>query len=141
MEKIKTPPSPDGVIAYLTVTDGEAAIAFYRAAFNAEEVFRNLADDGKRLLHARLAINNGMLMLSDDFPEYRGGQSRAAAPGQPTGFMLAMSVPDVDVLFNQAIAAGATSLMPPADMFWGERFCQLRDPFGHEWALNGPIKA
>ena len=141
MTRVETPPSPDGVIAYLTVTDGEAAIAFYRAAFNAEEVFRNPADDGKRLLHARLAINNGMIMLSDDFPEYRGGQSRAAAPGQPTGVMLAMSVPDVDVMFSSAVAAGATPLMPPADMFWGERFCQLRDPFGHEWALNGPVKA
>ena len=141
MEKMQTPPSPDGVIAYLTVSDGEAAIAFYRAAFDAQEVFRSLADDGKRLLHARLAINNGMIMLSDDFPEFRGVQSKAPAAGHATGVMLAMWVPDCDATFASAVAAGATPLMPPADMFWGERFCQLRDPFGHEWGLNGPLSA
>ncbi len=128
MTRVETPPSPDGVIAYLTVTDGEAAIAFYRAAFNAEEVFRNPADDGKRLLHARLAINNGMIMLSDDFPEYRGGQSRAAAPGQPTGVMPDMSVPHVDLLFNSAVAAGATPLMPPAGHVLGRAVLPVARP-------------
>ena len=117
------------VIACLTVTDGEAAIASHRAAFDAEEVFRNPADGGKRLLRAA-----GHRQRHDHAvgrpTEYRGGQSRVAAPGQPTGFMLAMSVPDVDVMYNSAVAAGATPLMPPADMFWVERFCQLRDPLG-----------
>ena len=134
-----TPPAPPGVIAYLAVAGGEAAIAFYRKAFGAEEVLRHVAPDGKRLLHARLMINGGMVMLSDDFPEHGG--SRVPPAGQPHGVMMAMQVPEVDAVFNQAVSAGAEAVMPPTDMFWGERYAQLRDPFGHEWALNGPLAA
>ncbi len=129
-----------GVIAYLTVSDGAAAIAFYEKAFGGQEVLRHLADDGKRLLHARVALNGGLIMLSDDFPEFVGGAARTPAPGQPTGVVLSMTVADCDALFGQAIAAGATAVMPPADMFWGERYAQLTDPFGHRWSISGPLK-
>lgn len=130
---------PKGVIPYLTVADGEAAIAFYKNVFGATELFRHLAEDGKRLMHARLSINGGILMLSDDFPEMFGGKPRTPQPGQPRGVMLAVHLPEVDPTFDRAIEAGATALMPPADMFWGERYCQLADPFGHHWSLSAPL--
>jgi PhnB protein len=135
------PPTPAGVIAYLTVRDGEAAIAFYIAAFAAREVYRQMADDGVRVLHARLATNDGIFMLSDDFPEYTGGHSNAPVAGQPRGIVLHLQVADCDAVCDSAVAAGATVLMPPADMFWGDRYARLRDPFGHEWSLGAVIRS
>ncbi len=134
----KPPPTPDGVIAYLTVSGGDAAMAFYTRAFGAREVFRNIAPDGKRLLHGRLALNNGILMLSDDFPEY-SGSPEAPQPGAPTGVTLHVQVADCDAVFNQAVAAGAKPVMPPADMFWGDRYAQVRDPFGHRWSIGSTL--
>ena len=141
MEAKQSPPTPPGVIAYLTVAGGEKAVAFYTAAFGARETYRQIADDGVRLLHSRMTVNQGTLMLSDDFPEYAQGLSQAPVAGQPRGIILHMGVPDCDAAFAQAVQAGATPLMPPADMFWGERYARLRDPFGHDWSLGGPIKS
>lgn len=132
------PPTPKGVIAYLTVAGGEAAVAFYAAAFDGQEIFRQLSDDG-RLLHARIAVNDGILMLSDDYPEYNGGVSMAPVPGKPNGIILHMAVDDCDAAYAQALAAGATGTMPPSDQFWGERYARLRDPFGHDWSLGSPL--
>lgn len=134
------PPVPDGVITYISVAGGVAAIDFYKAAFGATEIVRNMAPDGTRVMHARLGINNGMLMLSDDFPEYNGGQPFAPQPGQPTGVTIHLQVADCDALFHQAVAAGATPLMPPADMFWGDRYAQVKDPFGHRWSIGSGLK-
>jgi len=133
------PPVPTGVIAYLIVRDGAAAIDFYARAFGAVEQFRHLADDGKRLLHARLGINGGILMLSDDFPEYNGGISNAPDPARPRGIVLHQYVADCDATVAQATAAGAEIIMPPADMFWGDRYAQIRDPLGHVWSIAHPL--
>ena len=132
------PPTPKGVIAYLTVAGGEAAVAFYTAAFGGRETYRQASDDG-RLLHARLEVNDGILMLSDDYPEYNGGASMAPVAGQPRGIVLHMAVDDCDAVFAQAVAAGAAEIMPPSDQFWGERYARVRDPFGHEWSLGTPL--
>lgn len=134
------PPAPDGVIAYLTVKDGEAAIDFYTRAFGAALQYKAPAQDGKRLMHARLALNHGTLMLSDDFPEYAGGKSQAPDPAQPRGVILHMQVKDCDATYAQALQAGATAKMPPSDMFWGDRYAQLVDPFGHVWSLAHALK-
>ena len=128
------PPTPDGVIAYVIVKGGVAAIDFYTRAFAAREIARRPTPDG-RLMHARLAINNGILMLSDDFPEYNNGKPSSPQPDQPTGVLMHLQVADCDAAYERAIAAGATPVMPPADMFWGDRYAQLRDPFGHRWSL------
>jgi PhnB protein len=131
---------PPPVTPHLTVAAAADAIAFYIRAFDAVDLGRALAKDGKRLLHAAVRINGGMVMLSDDFPEYSGGQSRAPTSGRHTGVTIHLDVSDVDAVFARAVAAGAEPLDPPADMFWGDRYARLRDPFGHEWSLGAPTR-
>ncbi len=137
-ETRNTPPRvpPGDVTPYLTVKGGKAAVDFYSRAFGASELFRQTADDGERLLHSRLSINGGVVMLSDDFPEYRGGAE--AAP--PAGVTLHLQVDDADAWWDRAVAAGATVKAPLADMFWGDRYGQLLDPFGHSWSIAAPVK-
>jgi PhnB protein len=127
------------VTPHLTVSDAKAAVAFYQRAFAARETRRMEAEDGRRLLHAALALNGGVVMLSDDFPEFNGGRRRAPGPEGGTGVTIHLNVTDVDAAMARAIAAGATALMQPADMFWGQRYGKVRDPFGHEWSLGGPL--
>jgi PhnB protein len=128
------------VAPYLTVAGAAAAIAFYERAFDAVELGRTAAEDGARIRHAALRINGGLVMLSDDFPEFNGGVSRAPAPGRHSGVTIHLDVPDTDAAFARAIAAGAAPLDAPADMFWGDRYARLRDPFGHEWSLGAPTR-
>lgn len=127
-----------GLTPHLSIRDGRAAeaIDFYKAAFAAEETARMPADDSRRLMHAHLIVNGASLMLADDFPEYRGG----GAAGAPAGVTLHLQVDDVDAWYARAVAAGAEARMPPADMFWGDRYGQLADPFGHVWAIGAPIR-
>ncbi len=127
-----------GVTPYLTIKDGaaSAAVAFYVRAFGATEVFRHPADDGKRLLHAHLLINGASVMLSDDFPEYRDG----VPVGDPAGVTLHLQVADADVIWNQALAAGAVEVLALADQFWGDRYGKIRDPFGHGWSIASRSK-
>ena len=132
----------DPVSPYLTVNGAEKAIAFYAKVFGAKETMRMAADDGKRIMHASLAINGGTVMLSDHFPEY-GGDGAVAPPTlekmAPVAIALSYTAPaDVDATYKRAIDTGATSLAEPADMFWGARFAMLVDPFGHRWFLSGP---
>ena len=127
------PPAPPPVSVYLTVSDAPAAIAFYVKAFGAKELRRQPAPDGKRLIHAALDINGGLVMLSDDFPELSGGTS--SLPAGVTGVTVHLDLPDVDGTFASAVEAGAKVTMPLADQFWGDRYGKLRDPFGHHWSL------
>jgi PhnB protein len=126
------------ITPHLTVSDARAAIRFYQLAFDATETNRMEADDGRRLLHAALALNGSMVMLCDDFPEFNSGRRRAPGPEGGTGVTIHLNVADVDAVMAQAVAAGATALMEAADMFWGQRYGKLRDPFGHEWSVGGP---
>lgn len=124
----------------LTVSDGTAAIDFYVKAFDAEELGRVPGPDGKRLFHAALRINGATVMLNDDFPEMNDGKSGTpeALGGSPVTIHL--TVADVDRRFQQAIDAGATVVMPLDDMFWGDRYGELRDPFGHVWSMGQPLR-
>lgn len=128
---------PGGVIPYLTIPSrgGQAAIDFYCAAFGAEELFRNLADDGERVMHARLRINGDMVMLSDEFPEY--GQEPDV---RPKGVTLHLQVDDADEWWARAMVLGAVPVMPLADQFWGDRYGRLMDPFGHCWSIGAVIR-
>ena len=127
---------PIGVYPYLTVTGAKAAIEFYARAFAADEEFRSYGEDGERIMHARLRINGMVVLLSDYFAEFHGG---AEAPA-PAGLMLHLEVDDADLWFKRASEAGAQVKLPLQDMFWGDRYGQVMDPFGHTWSMGAPIR-
>jgi PhnB protein len=127
---------PVGVYPYLSVKGGKAALEFYTQAFGATEEYRAYGQDGERIMHARFRVNGGAILLSDDFPEYRGGAP--AAP--PTGVTIHLEVDNADRWWDRAVSAGATIVMPLADQFWGDRYGQLKDPFGQSWSIGSPIK-
>lgn len=128
----------NGLTPHLTIRDGRAAeaIDFYGRAFGATEHIRVPGEDGKRLMHAHLTVNGTSLMLHDDFPEHRGGNAEPA----PAGVLLHLQVDDADRWFENAVAAGAKVVLPIGDQFWGDRYGQVRDPFGHLWSIGCPIK-
>ena len=125
---------PDGYYSltpYLVCKGAAKAIDFYTKAFGAEEMVRMPGPDGQ-VMHAEVKIGNAMLMLADE-DKARGHLSPDSIGGTATSIMLYTD--DVDAVFDRAIAAGAKSEMPPADMFWGDRMGNLVDPFGHKWAI------
>lgn len=126
-----------GVTPHLTIPSrgGQAAIEFYTRAFGATEIRRMPAEDGERLMHAHLMINGASVMLNDEFPEFNGEQDV-----EPKGVTLHLQVDDADEWWNRALLAGGVPLFPLADQFWGDRYGQLRDPFGHTWSIGSPIR-
>lgn len=126
-------PVPDGyhtIIPHLVVKGGDAALDFYRRAFGAEELCRMPGPDG-RLMHAELRIGDSRLFLAEEFPEHGCvGPRDGISP-----VTIHLYVTDTDTLFQQAVAAGATAAMPPTDMFWGDRYAKVVDPFGHHWSI------
>jgi uncharacterized glyoxalase superfamily protein PhnB len=131
-----TAPKPavlGGVAPYLTVDGATKAAEFYVRAFGAQEVARHPLDGQGRTMHIHLHLNGGSLMLSDAYPEY-GHPWKA-----PEGFALHLKVDDIDAAWARAIEAGATEVMPVQLMFWGERYGQLRDPFGVMWSMGAEV--
>jgi PhnB protein len=129
--------TPAGVAPYLAIEGAARAIDFYRTVFGAHEAMRQMTDDGQRVLHCRLNINGGIVMLSDTFPEHGGPPGPDPARASPVAISLALAEPgEVDRLHQRALDNGATSVMDPIDAFWGARFAMLTDPFGHRWMLN-----
>ena len=124
------------LFAYLCVSDTAKAIDFYQRAFGVTEIFR-LTEPSGRIGHAELQFGPMVLMLSDPYPEY--GVNAAPREGV-TGCSLHLHVDDADALGQRAVAAGAVMLSEPADQFYGERSCKLRDPFGHTWLLGHSIE-
>jgi PhnB protein len=128
------------VISHLVVKGAAEAIAFYTKAFGAVELMRMPAEDGQRLMHAQIRIGDATLFLCDDFPEYCGGKSRHPLALGGSSVTLHQYVPNCDAALAQAAAAGATITMPAQDMFWGDRYGCVVDPFGHEWSFATPLK-
>jgi PhnB protein len=124
-----------GLTPHIQIGDKRAAeaIDFYKKAFGATEIRRMPAEDGIRLMHAHIHINGASLMLHDEFPEYVGPADVDAAGG--SGLTLHLHVDDADMWFDRAVAAGATATMPLEDMFWGDRYGQVKDPFGYRWSI------
>jgi PhnB protein len=138
----QTMPPMKGVIPHLTIMGGRAkeAVEFYKRAFQVDgEPMTMPAEDGKRLMHAHLKVNGGDLMLADDFPEYRE-QHTGQGSSEPGGATFHQDVSDVDAAHKRAVDAGGKDIMPPTDMFWGQRYGQILDPFGHRWSFGGPVK-
>ena len=136
-EARKIPEGFHSLTPHLVVSDAAKAIDFYKQAFGAEEIMRAPDPSGDRLMHAEMKIGNSMLMLTDTYPEY-GGKNPQDLGGSP--LTINIYCEDVDAMVEQAAAAGAEVTMPPADMFWGDRYARVTDPFGHEWAMACHIR-
>jgi PhnB protein len=127
---------PGQLIPHLFVNGGAKAIDFYKKALGAVEVSRMPEPGGgERLMHAELRIGEATLMLCDDFPEHCGGVVHAPQPGEPASIVLHLNVPNCDAAIDRAVTAGAKVKMPATDMFWGDRYGQITDPFGHDWSF------
>jgi len=132
-------PVPDGyhtAAPYLTVLDAAAALDFYKRAFGAKELFR-LPGGGGKLLHSEMMIGDSHVMVADE-----SGLALTRSPKSLSGTTVSvfLYVEDVDRLFEQAVRAGAKENMAPQDMFWGDRFAKVTDPFGHHWMLASHIE-
>lgn len=126
------------LIPHLVVNGAAKASEFYQAAFGAVEVFRMPDPSGSgRLMHVHLTIAGHDLMMADDYPEYCGGVSRVPTGASPV--TLHLNVECCDTAIAKAAAAGATVTMPADDMFWGDRYGKVTDPFGHEWSFSHPL--
>ena len=125
-----TPPTVTGVTPYINVQGASEASTFYQKAFGAKELMRMPAEDGKRLMHCHLEINGGPLLMSDCWPE-------EGHPHQPSNsFTMHLQVDDIEVWFARAVDAGAQVLQPIEDMFWGDRYARLLDPYGVHWSMG-----
>jgi PhnB protein len=131
-------PIPEGyhsISPAITCKNAAAAIDFYKQAFGATEMNR-MEGPGGRVMHAELRIGDSVIFVSDEFP----GMSVAPIPGAVPSSYLFLYTEDVDTTFNRALAAGATVGMPVTDMFWGDRYGKLTDPFGHSWGVATHIE-
>ncbi len=127
-------PIPEGfhtVTPHLVIKGAAAAIEFYKRAFGAE-VLGRMDGPGGTVGHAELKIGDSIIFLADEFP---GAPTKSPQTLGGTTASLHLYVPDVDAAFRQAIAAGGRETMAVTDMFWGDRFGQLQDPFGHTWSI------
>ncbi len=127
------PPVKGKAIVYLNIDGALKAVEFYKKAFGAEAALVMPADDKGRTMHAHLYINGGSVMISDFYPEH--GHPVVA----PQGFTVMLPLEEkIDELYQIAVDAGCTPTQPPSDMFWGDRYGSLTDPFGVHWAMNQP---
>ena len=132
-------PIPEGmhtVTPHLVCAGAGAAIDFYKKAFGATETAR-MPGPGGKLIHASVRIGDSTVMLVDEMPEW-GSLGPKALKGTPV--VIHLYVDDVDAFTARAVAAGAKVTMPVADMFWGDRYGQLEDPFGHRWSVATHVR-
>jgi PhnB protein len=132
-------PIPDGmhsVTPHIVCADAVAAIEFYKKAFGAVDCGKMLAPNGK-LIHGMIRIGDSNIMLAEETPEW-GALSPTTLKGSPV--ILHLYVENADAAFERAVAAGATPVMPVADMFWGDRYGMLKDPFGHSWSIAHHVR-
>lgn len=139
MPKPAAKPIPDGmhsITPHLVCAGAADAIEFYKKAFGATEMMR-LPGPGGRIMHACVRIGDSQLFLVDEFPDWGsvGPQSLQHSP-----VTLHLQVENADAAFEKAVAAGCTVTMPLADAFWGDRYGQLKDPFGHSWSIAHHIR-
>ena len=126
---------PDGfrtVTPHITVRNAEQAIDFYNKAFGSELLRASKGPDGKSIMHAEIRIGDSIVMLNDEYPEW-GVVGPQGLGG--TAVTIHLYVEDADSLFNRAVQAGATVKMPLNDAFWGDRYGQVVDPYGHQWSI------
>ena len=127
-------PIPDGfytITPQIIVSDGAEAIEFYKKALGAQEIGRFMSPDGETVMHAELKIGNSRLMLGSEHPpQCLSPKSRGG-----TSVSLYLYIENADAAFDRAVKAGCAVKMPMSDQFWGDRFGQVEDPFGHQWGF------
>ncbi len=128
----------DAIVPEIIVNGGVEALEFYKTAFEAVEVARHLAPDGKRLGHGELSIGGHQLFVCDEFDPSEGGSCRSPRSLGGTPVRITLVVRDADATVARAVAAGARVTFPVQDMYWGARYGKIVDPFGHEWGINQP---
>jgi len=126
-------------IPHMVSSNAAAAIEFYKKAFGAAELMRHAAPGSDKLMHVTLAIGGGILMLNDDFSAQMGHKSETAESLGGTPITLHLQVEDADAAWAQALEAGAEVIYPLKDQFWGDRYGQVRDPFGNKWSIGQTI--
>jgi PhnB protein len=135
MTKTPVKPVPEGyhtITPHLVIHGAAAAIDYYKKVLGAKEIMRMPMGPSGKIGHAELQIGTSKLFLADDFPDMG---SHAPSPTVSSPVVIMMYVEDCDKIFNQAVAAGGKAEMPPTNMFWGDRFCKFKDPFGHNWGV------
>jgi PhnB protein len=133
-------PKEQKIVPYLTTSNATKMLDFLKAGLGAKIVSKMPAEDGKRLMHAEAVINGHSVFLSDDFIEYSGGKTPEKFGGTPVTMHLILKRPkDVDAWMERAVKSGAKVVMPAEDMFWGDRYGQVSDPFGHSWAFGAAL--
>ena len=131
-KKVEAVPKAYGSITPgLSIRGAADAIPWYAKAFGAKELYR-LSGPGGAVMHAEVKFGDSIVMLGEEAPEM-GASSPQTLSG--TSVALMFYVKDVDAAYARAVAAGATAVQPPTDMFWGDRYSQVRDPFGHRWSI------
>ena len=134
-------PIPEGyhtITPHIVVKGAAEAIEFYKKAFGAEELFRMSGPDGDSVVHTELKIGDSVIMMCEEFPDM-GSKGPASIGGTPVTMHL--YVADADGAFKRAVEAGATELMPLQNMFWGDLYGVVTDPFGHQWAIASRVEA
>jgi PhnB protein len=126
----------DQFIPHLIVSDGTAALKFYREVFGAKEGHHMMTPDGKRLLHGELVLDRHKFFVSDEFTAEEGGNCKTPQTLGGTSVRITLMTDDADGVFERAVARGAKVVMPLQDMFWGARYGQFLDPWGHNWGIN-----
>lgn len=124
------------ITPHIVIKDCAKAIEFYKKALGAKELYKSLMPDG-RVMHAMIQIGNSFVMMADEFPEM---SSVGPTTLGGTSFVLHIYTDDADKLYKQAIDAGSIPIMPVSEMFWGDRYGQIQDPYGHRWAIATHVK-
>lgn len=138
MTQSNTNAGHNGLIPHLVCDPCSEAIEFYKKAFDAQETFRLPTESGDKFMHVAMTIGDACFYMADDFPEYCEGKSQSPKALGGTPVTIHRYVPDCDAAIAQAEAAGATVKMPATDMFWGDRYGVVVDPFGHTWSFATP---
>lgn len=120
------------IIPYLSVNDSNEAVAFYSRVFDTSPTMLLKMPD-ERIMHCEFRIEGARFFLSEELPEHGGAPSPASLGA--TSVAIHLYVEDCDAMVERMTSYDAELLLPPADMFWGERFARVRDPFGHEWGI------
>lgn len=134
------PEGRGGVIPHLVVNGAQAALEFYQKAFDAKILFIAPAQEDGRLMHAEFEIAGSVMYMADDFTDSMEGEMMSPQKTGGNSVGLHIYSENIDETMEKAVAAGAEVTMPAMDMFWGDRYGQVKDPFGHFWSFSTHIK-